>query len=839
MPPRFDQQALELHLSVADLIERDAAGSLGFASRGGFERLWMGQAIHSQYQERALAEDPTYQREVTLRTSFEHRGWTIHVQGRADGLRQIDGNTLIEEIKSVRPDTPLAPSTLDLYRRQLRTYAWLHARKDLDPSEALEAPPRGGDPQVAPESSKPAVLARLVLIEIGSFDGSGTDHIEVQAEPHLVELLIRRQVNALLADHERSAEARARRREAAERLEFPFHTPRPGQTQIIDATTRALEQREHLLVQAPTGLGKTAAALFPVIRHALEAEHRVYVLTAKNLQQKMATRVVDMLNRDASYNSVQIRAKASMCANGEVLCHEEYCPYARDYFGKLHNTKLLDRLLADNRHLDPDEVFDAAKRDTVCPFEVSLELSRRTQVVVCDYNYAFAPYVALTDFGAEADLSDTVLVIDEIHNLVPRSRDYYSPTLSSRQALNAAERISHQAVGSGAMIAARLEAAAKDLAHLIEDAVDFEVPPSKQPTTVLASLPEDDLWRLRPRFDRLFVEYLEHRRETKSFRPEDPFVELYFEFLRFLNTLALANDSQDNRFSLCLERQAEVRRLRIFCKDASPFVGSVLNRCHSVIGLSATLQPTDFYRDLLGFDAQRTSTVEVGNPFPPEHRVLTVDASVSTTYKDRAAHYQTISDRIREFAEQVPGNCLVLFPSYVFLSEVAGRIGQPATKRVLIQSRADTPAQRNEILDSLSNALFGNVLLLAVAGGVFAEGVDYPGDMLEAVVVVGPCLPSVSLEQRLLQEYFDERFDRGFEYSFVVPGMTRVVQAAGRLIRTPTDRGVIVLMGRRFKSKLYQRHMPVDWIEALASGGAGHPATVAASFFAPTADEEE
>lgn len=832
MPPRFDQDSLQLHLSVADLIERDAAGSLGFASRGGFERLWMGQAIHSQYQERALEKDRTYQREIALRATFEHRGWTIHVQGRADGLRQVDGRPMIEEIKSVRPDTPLAPSTLDMYRRQLRLYGWLYARRDLDPAQALEAPVRKDGEKV-----ESPVLARLVLIEIGSFDGSGTEHIDVDAEPHLVELLVRRQINALLAEHQRNAESRNRRKEAAERLEFPFHTPRPGQTQIIDAATRALEQCEHLLVQAPTGLGKTASILFPVVRHALENDRRVFVLTAKNLQQKMATRVVDMLNRDGSYSSVQIRAKASMCANGEVLCHEEYCSYARDYFGKLHQSKLLDRLLGDNRHLDPDHVFDAAKRDVVCPFEVSLELSRRTQVVVCDYNYAFAPYVALTDFGDEADLSDTILVIDEIHNLVPRSRDYYSPILSSRQALGAAEKISHQAVGSSALIAARLESAAKDLALLIEDAVDLEVPPSKQATTVLASLPEDELWRLRPRFDRLFVEYLEHRRETKSFRPEDPFVELYFELLRFLNTLALANESGGNRFSLCLERQGQDRRLRVFCKDASPFVGSVLNRCHSVIGLSATLQPTDFYRDLLGFDPERTGTVEVGNPFPPEHRALTVDASVSTTYKERTAHYQPIAERIREFAEQVPGNCLVLFPSYAFLSEVAARIGQPSTKRVLIQGRADTADQRNEILDSLSNALFGKVLLLAVAGGVFAEGVDYPGDMLEAVVVVGPCLPSVSLEQRLLQEYFDERFDRGFEYSFVVPGMTRVVQAAGRLIRTPTDRGVIVLMGRRFRSKLYRRHMPTDWIEALEEAGSGHPATVAAAFFGTRSDE--
>ncbi len=870
MTARFDNETSELHLSVADLLERDAARSLGFANRGGFERLWVGQAIHSQYQERAMQSDSTYQREVALKASVVHRGWTVHIRGRADGIRSDGDLTVIEELKSVRPNAPIAQSTMEMYQRQARLYAWMHQRSDLDPSERIErevpTPNHGADQRNGQGNGqgneqddsgkamppKQGTAPELVLIEIGSENDTGTGRHRLSFDAALFELQVRRQINGLLADHYKQRDEQLRRQEAGAALEFPFHTPRPGQQSIIDDVSRALEQREHLLVEAPTGLGKTAAALFPVLRHALQNDLRVYVLTAKNLQQRMATRVLDLLNRDGGFRSLQMRAKGRMCANGEVLCHEEYCSYARDYFGKLQQSRVLDTLYQEHPHLAPDIIFEAAKRATVCPFEVSLELGRRAQAVVCDYNYAFDPYVGLSDFSAEGDLSNTILVIDEIHNLVPRGRGYYSPTLSAADARKAAEQISHNSLGASALIGARLERLSLDLAEVIEDAVDGEIqadalPRGQRDLMVEASFPEEQLWALRPAFDRLFVEYLEHRRETKSFRPEDPFVQLYFDLLRFFNTMVLSSAASDSSFSHCHERSGNDRRLRILCKDASKYLGAIINRCHSVVGLSATLSPNEFYRDLLGFDEARTVCTSEGNPFPADHRKLAIDATVSTKYRDRQSHYQRIADRLGAFADAVPGNCLALFPSYAFLAEVDARLPQLPNKRTLIQQRADTEAQRNQILETLENELFGQVLLLAVAGGVFAEGVDYPGDMLKAVVVISPCLPSVSLEQKLLQNYFDERFDRGFEYSFVVPGMTRVVQAAGRLIRSSTDRGVIVLMGKRFRSKLYQRHMPRDWRDSLnaitdgreggpaggqTDGEASDPASIARTFFA-------
>ncbi len=824
MPPRFDEEARSLRLSVADLLDTEQLRTLGFANRGGFERMWLGQAIHSDYQEGAMEADPSYRREVPVCLELEHRGWRVEVHGRIDGIRRTEGGSLtVEEIKSVRPGAGLSPRTAEIYRRQALLYAWFLERETAEP-----------------------VAAELILIEIGT---GQIERVALEGDSAGLEVSVKRRLNALIAAHESESENRRRRQRAAETLEFPFYRPRPGQDTILDSVTAALEQREHLLVEAPTGIGKTVAALYPVLRHALKNDQRIFVLTAKTTQQEMACRVLELLNRDEAFHSLRLRAKSRMCANDELICHEEYCDYARDYYSRLQKSGVLPELLDRHTTLQPDEIFATARSAKVCPFEVSLELGQRVQVTVCDYNYAFAPHVALSDFGEDNDLGDTVLVIDEIHNLIDRGRGYYSPSLGSRRCRDiagvAGELATHgggEGGGTGASIAGRIEVLCKTLARLIESTVEEYLPPGAADGSLEAGLPEDELWRLRPEFDRTFVDYLEHRRETKSFRAEDPFVELYFDLLRFLDTL---QRSHNESFSHCVQRERGESSIRILCLDASRFLGEVINRCHSVIGLSATLSPAEFYRDLLGFDPQRSSSLRVPSPFPPENRAVVIDTTVATTWRERAANYDRLAQRLGEFATAVPGNCLVLFPSYRFLTEVYERLPE-MPRRVLVQQRADGETERQQILDTLRSALFSDVLLLAVAGGVFAEGVDYPGETLRAVAIVGPCLPTVSLDQKLLESYYEERFSRGFEYAFVIPGMTRVVQAAGRLIRSATDQGVIALFDKRFTHKLYARHLPEDWMtdSADADGGrpgglSGHPASVAASFFAQLTEESE
>ncbi len=806
MAPRFDFDNLSLEIAVADLLEPRLLMSLGFAHRGGYERLWLGQAIHSRYQEQALANDPTYQREVRLSHQLHYRGWQVTVSGRADGLRQgRDGRPRVEEIKSVRSGGALSPLARELYVRQASVYAWMLSRQ-----QGLDTVPV------------------LVLIEIGS---GAIETIELEVDLVALERDLLARIGALVGAAEERREQAEVRRHAAGRLEFPFAEIRPGQELILKAVSRALEQHDHLLVEAPTGLGKTVSALFPALAYCLAHNKRLFVLTSKTLQQDMAMDVLRRLNSEGSFSALRLRAKAKMCAHDEVLCHEEYCPYARDYFAKLLSSRLPERLLAELPTLEPEAIFAAAKAEVVCPFEVSLDLAKRVEVTVCDYNYAFEPYVALAEFGAEGDLSDVVLVIDEVHNLVDRGRAYYSPELSSLAARQAAQSFA----SGGEAIHGEIYTCLLNLARLIETAVDHaleDLASDEAAEATVGALPEEALWRLRPHLDALFVDYLEYRRLSRAFRAEDPFVDLYFRFLRFLDVMNLS----DGSFSHLLERGEGDgfhldRRIKILCRDPSRFLGAVLSRTHSTIGLSATLSPPEFHRDLLGLEAARTAVLELPNPFPAENRRIVIDPSVTTSYHERGANAGPLAERLAELAQAVPGNCLALFPSYSFLAEVAGRLPL-LPKRVLVQQRSDTDREREEILNHLRSGLAGDLLLLAVAGGVFAEGVDYPGDMLRAVAIVGPCLPALTLERRLLQEYYEERFDRGFEFAFVVPGMTRVVQAAGRLIRSAHDTGVIALLDRRFLLRPYRDHLPEDWLpEEGLKALTGHPGRAAAEFF--------
>ena len=314
------------------------------------------------------------------------------------------------------------------------------------------------------------VRAELVLIEIGS---DQVDREVVEVDVDAIEAEVKKRLNGLVAIHVRARIEAEKRREASERLGFPYPELRPGQTLILERVETALEQKEHLLLQATTGIGKTVATLFPALRYCLAHDKRLFVLTAKTLQQEMATQVLALLNQESAFRSLRLRAKAKMCANGQVLCHEEYCPFAKDYQSKLQGSRVLERLVAEHEYLDPDSVFETARDAEVCPFEVSMELSNRVQVTVCDYNYAFDPYVSLSDFSAESDLSDVVLVVDEIHNLVDRGRGYYSPELSARAIRRAGEAMGHQ----GEAIHRRLEALCEELAGVVETAVADVIEP--------------------------------------------------------------------------------------------------------------------------------------------------------------------------------------------------------------------------------------------------------------------------------------------------------------------------------------------------------------------------
>ncbi len=763
------------------------------------DRLWLGQALHARVQSAAAAGDPSYRSEVALRLSLHHAGWQVLLHGRADGIREDpEGGLVVEEIKSVRRGAAIDSGRGDIHHLQASLYAWMLRRERGLP-----------------------VSAELVRVEIGS---ARITREKVPLDFVALERTLRARVDACLERFEGETRTRVARRKAAARLHFPHPSLRPGQEGIIQAVESALEEREHLLLQASTGIGKTVATLLPALRFALANDKHLYVLTPKNLQQEMAMEVLASLDPGQIALAVRLRAKASICPDQTMTCHDEYCRFARDFGRKVHQGEILRQVLESRPVVDPETLLQIAVAAEVCPFELSLAAAREAVVTVCDYNYAFDPVVSLQEFSPDADLSNAILVVDEIHNLVERARQISSPSLDGEM-IGRAQRLA--ALG-GAPVHREVAALCGDLLETLDETLADAAPGATQESWSLEhAVPAERLFAVRPRFDATVADYLEYRLDTRSMEPDDAFLSLYFALLRFLDVLSDAGE----RFAHLVGRAAGIGRFRLFCKDPGRQLGAVLNRCHSVIGLSATLTPTEFHRDLLGLDGERCAPVAIPSPFPPENQCVVIDTSVTTLWRHRSREAPRIARRIAEFSDQVPGHCLALFPSHAFLAEVAALLPTHG-KTLLCQGREDDAREREAILRELRDPQTSPVLLFAVAGGVFAEGIDYPGESLRGVAVVGPCLPPPDLERQLLESEYGERFDRGFEYAYAIPGMTRVVQGAGRLIRSERDTGVVALLGRRLLREPYRSLLPEAWLRGRPPEElVGDPATAARKFF--------
>lgn len=764
------------------------------------ERLWLGQALHVRVQCANQARDPSYRREVPLETRFAHAGWQILIHGRADGVREeATGHFVVEEIKSVRRGHTQQFRENPLARLQAATYAWMLARERGVPARA-----------------------ELVWIEIGS-DRIAREPVAFDAAE--LEAALGGQIDAHLARFERRRHLRAARSRAATRLRFPRERLRPGQERMIQAVTSALENGEHLLLQASTGSGKTLACLFPALQFALGRDQRIYVVTPKNLQQQTVMDALVELDPGGSPIAVRLRAKERMCANRTMICHDQYCEFARDFSTKLADGLTVRRILRDHPVLASEDLYAAAVAARLCPFELSRIAAREALVTVCDYNHVFDPVASLGEFSPRADLSETILIIDEVHNLVDRARQIASPILDAESI-----RRAHRAVElGGAKIHRALSALCLELLELVEAVVEEAAPGASHPHwSVEHALPRDRLFALRSRFDAAFLDHLEYRIDTRSLEGEDPFVTLHFALLRFLEFLSDASDG----FAELVERTESGGRLRLLCKDPSRRLGSLFRRCRSVIGLSATLQPLEVFRDLLGMDPERSAAVTVPSAFPRERQRVVIDTSVTTGWRSRKREIPRIARRIAEFASAVPGHCLALLPSHAFLAEVADRL--PATdKKLLRQPPKGRDDEHAAILAEIRNSRADPILLLAVTAGVFAEGIDYPDGALRGVLVVGPCLPVPNLEREILEREYEERFGRGFDCAYAIPGMTRVVQAAGRLIRSENDTGVIALLDRRFLREPYRDLLPDAWLDGRAPEQlVGHSAHEAERFFA-------
>ncbi len=739
---RVDYDKREILCSVGDLVYPTTYRRIGVERGDGFRRMWIGQDIHSRRAELRAADDVNYRAEVHVVHRVIHQNWNVTITGRIDGL-SVDAEkqaVSIEEVKSIHFDLELEA----LYRSEkLQRHLFQLLLYSLFLSSQ-------------PELTGYAFAPRLVLIDL-----IGGDTREIDAD-------------------------------------FDRDSVAAYQSEMIEAVARAIREREALLVSAPTGVGKTIAALFPAVRESLKAGRKVFYLTSKTLQQEAAVEAMKLLN-DGSLRVLRIRAKQKMCAHTEMICHEDFCPFAARYSEKMEKSGLVERITNSMTYFDPDLTFELSRSTEVCPFEVSLELIEQADVIVCDYNYIFDPYVGLKAYQQDDDYGDCVLIVDEAHNLVDRGRSYYSPELHEKTF----DAVRDHLAGRNCWIDGWQQLLDDLRAHLH----DLEPAEAGAPQSLCE--PDREFFvAQRAEWERVVMHYISWKIENRIAEEDDPVVDFYFKLVKFTNLLS----EEGEEFAHVIERTPDGLKLKIFCKDPSRFLGDIFDSAYATIALSATLEPFDFYRKTLGLPDSRVSELSLPSPFPKSNRKIVVVPEVDTTFKKRANHYDRIADTVAQIAEASDGNFLALFPSYAFLREVSERM--PLLRKHVIVQRTDmTDYERRAVLDILRERRSRDNLILAVSGGMYAEGVDYRGDMLSGVVVVGPALPSVSFEQELLKRYYDDQYGAGFEFAYLIPGMTRVVQSAGRVIRSDTDVGVIALLCRRFTQESYTRYFPSDWYE--------------------------
>jgi len=788
---RVDYDKREILCSVGDLVYPTTYRRIGVERGDGFRRMWIGQDIHGRRAELRAADDVNYRAEVHVVHRVIHQNWNVTITGRVDGL-SVDAEkqaVSIEEVKSIHFDLELEA----LYRSEkLQRHMFQLLLYSLFLSSQ-------------PELTGYAFAPRLVLIDLISND---TREIDADFDRDSVAVALEASLDELTGRLETERALIVAKRSFAESLQFPYARLRPYQSEMIEAVARAIREREALLVSAPTGVGKTIAALFPAIRESLKAGKKVFYLTSKTLQQEAAVEAMKLLN-DGSLRVLRIRAKQKMCAHTEMICHEDFCPFAARYSEKMEKSGLVERITNSMTYFDPDLTFELSRSTEVCPFEVSLELIEQADVIVCDYNYIFDPYVGLKAYQQDDDYGDCVLIVDEAHNLVDRGRSYYSPELLEKTF----DAVRDHLAGRNCWIDGwqQLLDDLRGNLHDLGAAAGFGRPGPAEagPYTQALCDPDREFFvAQRAEWERVVMHYISWKIENRIAEEDDPVVDFYFKLVKFTNLL----NEEGEEFAHMIERTADGLKLKIFCKDPSRFLGDIFDSAYATIALSATLEPFDFYRKTLGLPNSRVSELSLPSPFPKSNRKIVVVPEVDTTFKQRANHYDRIADTVAQIAEASEGNFLALFPSYVFLREVSERM-PPLRKQVIVQRTDMTDYERSAVLDILRERRSRDNLILAVSGGMYAEGVDYRGDMLSGVVVVGPALPSVSFEQELLKRYYDDQYGAGFEFAYLIPGMTRVVQSAGRVIRSETDVGVIALLCRRFTQESYTRYFPSDWYE--------------------------
>ena len=754
---------VEFILKEGDIDNRITAGT---AEK---DAMLMGSRLHRKIQK---SMGLGYQAEVSLKISVPCQGFTLRVEGRADGIivdETSDGKlqqVTVDEIKGVLRNLEQIQKPAGVHLAQAKCYAYIYGKeKELE------------------KISIQMTYCHLDTEEIRRFK---EEYTLEDLKSWFEELVHRYEKWARL-----QIEWEQMRDETIRNLKFPF-SYREGQFNLAASVYRTIARKKKLFIQAPTGTGKTMAVLYPAVRAMGEGlGEKIFYLTARTITRTVAEQAFFILKeKGLKFRSVTLTAKEKICFCEKAECNPQACPYAKGHFDRV-NDAVYD-LLKNGGGMGRKDIEEQAEKFQVCPFEFALDLSVWADGIICDYNYVFDPNVYLKRFFGEGTSGEYIFLIDEAHNLVDRGREMYSAHVDRADVLEAKKLAADYSKG----LVRALEKVNRQLRTLEKECTEYKILPNPGAVSL-------GMLQVMGEMDKLLEEL--HGKEL----PEQ-LLEFYFCVRDFLNI----DELLDENYVVYTEMgEGGKVILRLFCVNPAANIHRCLEKGKSAVFFSATLLPMDYYRALLS-TRKDDYGIYVTSPFRQENRCILTGRDVSSRYTRRGyEEYHRIASYIARTVWTRKGNYMVFFPSYKFMEDVLEVYENEFSAewvRCISQTSGMNEREKEEFLEEFS-ASEGTLVGFCVMGGIFSEGIDLMGEKLIGAIIIGTGLPQIGTEREILRQYYDKKGVNGFDYAYRYPGMNKVLQSAGRVIRTQEDTGIILLLDERFAGKDYRNLFPAEW----------------------------
>ena len=767
----MDENLPVIRISVRNLVEfilRE--GDIDNRTGGGQdpENMQMGSRIHRKIQ-RQMGSD--YQAEVPLKTEIVCDGFTLKIEGRADGLIHTKEQVMVDEIKGVLRELDRVQEPAGIHLAQAKCYASMVAEQE------------GVD-----EIGVQMTYCQMETEEVKRFQYSyRSNELKVWFDE-------------VIRQYEKWAkfqiEWRKARNASVKGIEFPFPY-RKGQRDLAVSVYRTILRKKKLFIQAPTGVGKTISTVFPAVKAVgEELGEKIFYLTAKTITRTVAEQAFETLReQNLKFKVITLTAKEKICFCEETSCNPDDCPYAKGHFDRV-NDAVYELLMRED--VMSREVLEAqARKHKVCPFEMALDVSTWVDGVICDYNYVFDPDARLRRFFAEGGAGGYLFLIDEAHNLVERGRQMYSAELCKEDFLAVKKLVK----GEAPRFAKRLEACNKILLAMKKECENYKV--------------LDNISHFGIQLMNVLSETDRYLEECVDKEVRETVLDFYFQVRSFLNIY----DGLDENYVVYTEYQENGRFvLKLFCVNPAANLQKCLDKGNSAVFFSATLLPIQYYKRLLSTEKDNYA-VYIDSSFDTKKRLLMNGVDVSTRYTMRSREmYQRYATYIFRVVKAKMGNYLIFFPSYRFMEDVYQEFTQLLASdeeemELVVQEKHMDEEERENFLRAFEMGREKSLIGFGVLGGIFSDGIDLTNEKLIGTLIIGTGLPQVCNEREILKSYFDQKGLYGFDYAYRYPGMNKVLQAAGRVIRTEDDRGVILLLDERFQREKGKEIFPKEWAD--------------------------